>query len=164
MTTAPTFDVTLTRVFASPIGKVWQAWTEDEMVKKWWGPTGFSCPVAKMNVREGGKSLVCMKAPAEYGGAEIFSTWTYTKVVPNESFDYIFNFSDKDGNKITPSEAGVPGGIPEDGHHSVSFKKIDDSATEVTILERGYFDEQTQQMSLAGLTQCFDKMAEALKG
>jgi hypothetical protein len=46
---------------------------------QWWGPEGFTCPVAKMDFREGGTSLVCMSSP-EYG--DLYSNWEYQKIVP----------------------------------------------------------------------------------
>ena len=53
-------DLVVTRVFDAPVEAVWKAWTDAEQVKKWWGPDGFTAPVAKLDFREGGTSLVCM--------------------------------------------------------------------------------------------------------
>jgi len=77
-----TKNMVLTRTFDAPLEKVWQAWSDAELVKQWWGPQGFTCPVADMDFREGGTSLVCMRAPAEYGGQDMYNTWTYTKIMP----------------------------------------------------------------------------------
>jgi len=41
-------DLVFTRVFNAPVTQVWKEWTDAERVKKWWGPDGFSCPVARM--------------------------------------------------------------------------------------------------------------------
>jgi hypothetical protein len=76
-------DLVFTRVFDAPVEQVWKAWTDPEQVKRWWGPDGFSCPFARIDFREGGISLVCMRAPKEFmGGQDMYSTWTYTKIVP----------------------------------------------------------------------------------
>jgi hypothetical protein len=48
-------DMVLTRVFDASVEQVWKAWSESEQVMRWWGPTGFTCPLAKMNFHEGGK-------------------------------------------------------------------------------------------------------------
>lgn len=55
-----TYELTITRVFDAPVERVWSAWVEPEMVKKWWGPKGFMVPVVEMDFREGGTSLVSM--------------------------------------------------------------------------------------------------------
>src|SRR5215510_2114918 len=61
-------DVVVIRVLDAPVERAWQAWTDPELVKRWWGPNGFSAPVAKIDFREGGISLVCMRAPAPTTG------------------------------------------------------------------------------------------------
>ena len=158
--TATTFDVVVTRVFDAPVDRVWDAWRDPERVKRWWGPTGFTCPVARMDFREGGTSLVCMRAPAEYGGMDIYSTWTYTTIVPHERFEYVFRFADQDGGTITPAEAGIPGGVPEDGRHEVHFRQLPGGLTEMTMIEHGYTTAEARDMSRAGLEQTLDKLAE----
>jgi uncharacterized protein YndB with AHSA1/START domain len=44
-----THNMVVTRSFDAPVEQVWKAWSESEQVKRWWGPTGFTCPVAKMD-------------------------------------------------------------------------------------------------------------------
>lgn len=151
-----TQDLTVTRIFNAPVEEVWKAWSESEYVKQWWGPTGFTCPVAEMDFREGGKSLVCMSSP-QYG--EFYNTWTYKKIIPNESIEFILNFTDKDGNKMNPQEMGHPAGIPEDVPHLITFKEISNGKTELTVTEFGYTSDQVVDMSKTGLEQCLDKMA-----
>ena len=55
-------NLVVTRVFDAPAENVWRAWSDAEMVKLWWGPTGFTCPFARIDFREGATSLVCMRA------------------------------------------------------------------------------------------------------
>ncbi len=63
MSTEPkTHNMVVTRVFDAPIEQMWKAWVEPERVKQWWGPANFTCPLAEMDFREGGTSLVCMRA------------------------------------------------------------------------------------------------------
>jgi uncharacterized protein YndB with AHSA1/START domain len=64
---------------------------------QWWGSNGFASPSAEIDFREGGTSLVCMRAPKELGGQDLFSTWTYKKIVPMELIEFIQNLADKDG-------------------------------------------------------------------
>jgi uncharacterized protein YndB with AHSA1/START domain len=160
MSTEPNkHNVVVTRVFETPVEQIWNAWVEPEMVMQWWGPTGFTSPSAQMDFREGGTSLICMRAPQEFGGQDMYSTWTYTKIVPDERIEYIFNFSDKDGNKLLLAQLGMPAGVPEDGHHVVTFRDLGDNRTEMIVTEHGYTSDQAHDMSKAGLEQCLDKMA-----
>src|SRR5262245_61811787 len=101
-------DLVFTRRFDAPVELVWKAWTDPEAVMQWWGPTGFTSPSAIIDFREGGTSLVCMRAPKEFGGQDMYSTWAYTKIVPLERIEYIHNLADKDGNKLDPAQLGFP--------------------------------------------------------
>jgi len=156
---ASTLEVVVTRVFDAPVEEVWKAWTDSEKVMRWWGPTSFTAPVARIDFRVGGKSLVCMRAPKDFGGQDFYNTWTYQKIKPYESIEMIFTFSDKDGNRIDPSSLGIPPGVPTDVLHVITFKRLGDRRTEMTVKESGYTNEQAVALSTAGLEQCLDKMA-----
>lgn len=153
-------DLVITRVFDAPAEQVWQAWIEPELVKQWWGPIGFSAPLAKIDFREGGTSLVCMSSP-EFG--EHYSTWQYQKIVPLERIEYIHNLADKDGNKIDPVTIGMPADFPQDQLNTVAFKDLGNGKTEVTVTEYEWPMGQMMEMSRMGMEQCLDKMAVALK-
>ncbi len=149
-------DLVVTRVFAAPIELVWKAWTDPEHVMRWWGPDGFTSPVAKIDFREGGRSLVCMRSPE---GQDLYNTWTYRKIVPMQQIEFILNFADKDGKRVAPVTMGLPPDIPQDVRHVVTFKAMGDNKTEMTVTEFGYTSDQTFDLSKAGLEQCLDKMA-----
>jgi uncharacterized protein YndB with AHSA1/START domain len=161
--TLKTYDVVVTRVFDAPVEQVWKAWSESEQVMRWWGPAGFTSPQAKMDFRVGGKSLVCMRAPKEFGGQDMFNTWTYQKIDPLERIEFILNFSDKEGNKLNPAKIGLPPGIPEDVPHVITFRKLADNKTEMTVTEYGYASPETVNISKLGLEQCLDKMAASFE-
>ena len=158
-----TKNLSVTRTFDAPVEKVWKQWSESENVMRWWGPTGFTSPLAKMDFREGGVSLVCMRAPKEFGGFDMYNTWSYKKIVPHERIEFVLNFSDTDGNKLDPAKMGLPPGIPQDVPHIITFKSLGENKTEMTVNEYGYTTDTAVQTSKAGLDQCLDKMAENLK-
>lgn len=72
-TETKTRDLVVTRVFDAPVERAWKAWSDSEHVKRWWGPEGFTSPVARMDFREGGTSLVCMRSSE---GQDFYNTWT----------------------------------------------------------------------------------------
>ncbi len=96
------FDVVVTRVFGVPVEEVWRAWSDPEQVMRWWGPTGFTSPLARMDFREGGTSLVCMLSPESQ---DLYNTWTYSKIVPMRRIEFVQRFADEEGNTITPTRA-----------------------------------------------------------
>lgn len=157
--TAEKQDLVITRVFDAPIEQVWKAWSDADDVMQWWGPTHFSCPLAKIDFREGATSLVAMRPPKEFGDQDIYSTWDYQKIVPMERIDYIHNLADADGNKIDPATIGMPPDFPQDQLQSISFKALGANQTELTVTECGWSVGQMREMSRMGMEQCLNKMA-----
>ena len=41
-------DLVLSRIFDAPIEEVWKAWSDPNYVMQWWGPKGFTSPLARM--------------------------------------------------------------------------------------------------------------------
>lgn len=155
-----TFDVVITRVFDAPVEKIWKAWSDPVYLRRWWGPTGFTAPSAEMDFRVGGASLVCMRAPAEYGGQDTYHTWTYTRIDPYERIDFVSNFADKDGAHLDPAAMGMPPGVPHDVPHVVTFEASSEGGTHMTVTEYGYTTEHARDLSRAGMEQCLDKLVE----
>jgi uncharacterized protein YndB with AHSA1/START domain len=152
-------EVVVTRVFDAPVEHVWQAWVKPEMVMQWWRAEGFTSPLAKMDFREGGTSLVCMRSP---DGQDFYNTWTYSKIDPHKRIEFTLNFSDKDGTKLDPANMGMPPGIPQDVRHVITFKPVGNNRTEMTVTEYGYTSDQAHDISKAGLEQCLNQMAASL--
>ncbi len=154
-------DLVVSRIFDAPIELVWKAWTDPEHVMRWWGPDYFTSPSAKMDFREGGTSLVCMRAPKEFGGQDMYSTWAYQKIVPMERIEFIQNLADKDGNLADPVKMGLPPEFPRDTRTVVTFKDLGNGKTEMTVTEYGMPAADTQMGKNAeiGLNQSLDKMA-----
>ena len=152
-------DLVVTRVFNAPLALVWQAWSDPDYVMQWWGPAGFTCPVAKMDFREGGTSLVCMRAPQEVGGQDLFNTWTYEQIVPLQRFVYILRFADQDGNLMDPVQQGLPPDMPREVRNELTFKELGKEQTQVTVTEYDWTVGQLMEQSKLGLNQCLDKMA-----
>ena len=159
-----TFDVVVTRVFDAPVEEVWKAWSDSEYVMRWWGPTGFTSPSAEVDLRVGGASLVCMRAPAEYGSQDMYHTWTYTRIDPHERIEFVSNFAEEDGRHIDPAEMGMPAGVPYEVPHVITFEAVGEGRTEMTVTEYGYTTEQARDLSKAGMEQCLDKMAAIFAG
>jgi uncharacterized protein YndB with AHSA1/START domain len=153
-------NLVITRVFDAPVAAVWQAWTDSESVKQWWGPTDFTAPLVKMDVRVGGTSLLCMSHP-QFGTN--YSIWDYQEIVPMQRLDFIHNLADENGNKVDPVAIGMPSDFPQDQRQLVTFKALGDNQTELTVTEYDWTVGQMMEMSRMGMEQCLDKMAASLK-
>jgi len=155
-------DLVITRLFDASIERVWKAWTEPEQVKRWWGPTGFTSPSCKIDFRVGGKFLFHMRAPKDFqGGQDFYTAGVYKKIVPMKLIEFTQGLADKDGNRIDPTTMGMPADFPKEIPSALAFKRVGDK-TELTATEYGWTVGQMREMSEAGLSQCLDKLAEAL--
>jgi uncharacterized protein YndB with AHSA1/START domain len=163
MSAVETYDVAVTREFDAPVERVWRAWTEPDDLRGWWGPTGFTCPRAEADVRVGGRIFVTMRAPAEWGGFEQHSTWTISELEPPTLLRYVFRFAAADGSAITAADAGIPAGVPDEGHHEVRLSDLGDGRTRLEMTERGYTSVEARDLSRGGLEQCLDKMAAVVE-
>jgi uncharacterized protein YndB with AHSA1/START domain len=153
-------DLIVTRLFNAPLDLVWRAWTEPKHIMRWWGPQYFTAPVAKIDFREGGTSLLCMRAPQDYGGQDFYSTLYYTKIVPMERIEYFENLSDENGTTVDPAALGLPADFPQNVQTIVTFKPVG-KKTEMTIAQYGYPDNHVYENAEAGLNQSLDKMAQS---
>ena len=56
-------EMSISRLVNAPGELVWQAWTAPEHIKHWWGPTGFTNTISKMDVKPGGEWEFIMHGP-----------------------------------------------------------------------------------------------------
>lgn len=151
-----TRDLVVTRSFNASLDRVWKAWSNGDDIQQWWGPNGFTAPLARMDFREGGTSLVCMSSP-QFG--DQYSTWHYTAIVPSQRIEYIHNLADKDGHTVDPTTVGMPPDFPQNMRQAVTFKALEADRTEITVTEYDWPLGRMREMSQLGLEQCLDKMA-----
>ena len=90
--------VVIERTFDAPIDLIWQMWTQPEHFKRWYGPKGFSVPVAEMDVRVGGKRLVCMEMQTPDRNTKMWFTGEYREVTPTKRLVYTDSMADENGN------------------------------------------------------------------
>lgn len=80
--------------FAAPRELVWQAWTEPERLRQWFGPKGCTMSVANMDFRPGGTCHSCLRTP---DGREMWGKFIYREMAAPEQLVYVQHFSDAAG-------------------------------------------------------------------
>lgn len=79
------------RSYPAPIAQVWQAWTQSEMLRQWWGPEKTTVPECEIDPRVGGTIYVVTEAGAEmgkYAGTRWPMEGTFTVVEENARLVY----------------------------------------------------------------------------
>jgi uncharacterized protein YndB with AHSA1/START domain len=153
----------ITRVFDAPRERVWQAWTEPERLKHWWGPKGFKVHTCKVDLRPGGVFHYGMKAP---DGTEVWGRFIYREIVAPEKLVFIVSFSDPQGGRARHPWSEH---WPLDILSTVTFEALE-SRTRVSVqwiphdaseLERKTFDEGRDSMT-QGWTGTLDHLDSCL--
>jgi uncharacterized protein YndB with AHSA1/START domain len=88
-------EFTISRLFDAPRGLLFALWTEQDHLKHWFGPSGFTIPVSHLNLVPGGAFHYCMRAP---NGVEMWGKWIFREIVPPQRIVFVNTFSDKHGN------------------------------------------------------------------
>jgi uncharacterized protein YndB with AHSA1/START domain len=82
------------REFNAPVEKVWKAWTNPDILEKWWGPKPWTAITKSMDFRVGGVWLYCMAGPE---GQKFWSHVKFTAIESGSRFAADTVFSDEDG-------------------------------------------------------------------
>lgn len=78
-------QITLERTFDVSPQHMWEAWSHPEHIAQWWGPTGFSTTIHKMDFREGGEWLLTMHGP---DGTNYPNRSVFKEIVPLKRISY----------------------------------------------------------------------------
>ncbi len=145
--------VVIERTFDASTGLIWKMWTDPEHFKKWYGPNGFSVPVAEMDLRVGGKRLICMESPD--GSMKMWTTGEYVEIIPNQRLVYTESMADEHGNVLPPSTMGMPDGHPATTEITVVLEDLG-GRTKMVMTHAGI---PAGSPGASGWNQAFDKLA-----
>lgn len=101
-------DLVFERTFDAPRAEVWKAFTDPDLIPRWWGRHGTTTNVVEMDVRPGGKWRYVSSAPdrddvAFYG--------EYLEVDPPNGYKWTFMFD-------------VPGVGPQGGPETLILEEV----------------------------------------
>jgi uncharacterized protein YndB with AHSA1/START domain len=150
-------ELTITRTFDAPRELVFKAWTDPEMLAKWWGPRGVTNPVSEVDLRVGGTIYIVMLAGEEMGRLA-GQRW------PMKG---IFQEIDEPGKIVFTNQAiDESGNVLIDGVTTVTLEE-QDGKTQLTLHATAKSMAPQAIEMIAGMnegwTQSIDKLTELLK-
>ncbi len=156
---------TITRQFKAPRVLVWKAWSDADQLKRWWGPSGCSVDVLRLEFRPGGFFHYAMK----FGNAPtMWGRFNYREIAAPERLVWLNSFANE---RCGIARAPFSESCPLEIQNTVTFTE-QGGATTVTLqaepfgeveAERKFFDELRSSGSLAqGYGGTFDQLAELL--
>lgn len=146
------------REFPAPRAKVWMAWTTPELIARWWGPRGYTTPVARVSLRVGGSYLFCMRSPE---GKDIWSTGFFHDIAPLERLVATDSFADENGNVVSASHYGMNDDLPLEMLMTVTFEDRA-GTTKLTLEHAGLPPGEDMEGARQGWNESFDKLAALL--
>ncbi len=141
-------ELVLTRILQVPRANAYRAWTEPELLKKWFAPLPWTTSHAQMDVRAGGSSLIVMRSPE---GQEFPNPGVYLEVVKNEKLV----FTDAYVKAWEPSEKPFMTGILTFEDHNGGTKYT------ARVLHWSVADREAHEKMgfYEGWGQCTDQLA-----
>ncbi len=91
--------VFVTREFAAERSAVWDAFTKQEILDRWWAPKPWLSKTKRMDFTVGGRRFYAMVSPE---GGEHWSIQDFTSISPTTNFKFFDAFADRDEN-INPA-------------------------------------------------------------
>ena len=140
--TATKPSLTIKRRLNAPPAKVYAAWTDPQMIARWFGPAGVESVEAKTDLRVGGRYHITMIVPDDQHDV----MGVYREIVPNEKLVFTWHW------KTTPERESLV---------TVTLKP-DGDGTLMTLLHEMFFDEDARDRHSKGWTGTLDKLEKLL--
>jgi uncharacterized protein YndB with AHSA1/START domain len=142
--------VVIERTFDAPLELVWQMWTDADDFASWYGPPGAQIPVADLDVRVGGRRLICMEMTTPDGPMRMWFGGEHTTVEPPTHLVYTEQVTDEHGIATTEEHATEV---------SVELSSVD-GRTRMVMTHLGI---PSNSPGAAGWQMAFDKLTALLE-
>jgi len=146
VTTPTDREIVMTRVFDAPRSMVFDAFSKPELLKRWFGPRGWSLVVCDVDLRVGGGFRFVMRGP---DGKEMGMRGVYREIVAPERSVHMESFDDY------PGESQVTAVFVEQGGKTTLTATVLYPSQEVR-------DAVIKSGMEHGVAECYDKLAELL--
>lgn len=137
----------LKKVIKAPREKVFEAWTQPELMKKWYAPGEMKVPNAASTLRVGGAYHVEMKG--DMGGKLVNPTveGTYKKIIPNELVCFTWRWQ---------------GDSTEETLVTVYLRDVD-GGTELTLTHEHFTTHEAKEKHQHGWSGCIANLEKFLR-
>ena len=139
-------EIVMTRVFDAPCRLVFDALTKPELLKRWFGPRGWSLVVCEADLKVGGAWRWVLRGP---DGRDMGMRGVYQEITPPERLVSTESFDDYPGESL-----------------NTLILSEEDGKTTFTITVRYASQEIRDAVIKSGMehgaAECYDKLAEMM--
>jgi uncharacterized protein YndB with AHSA1/START domain len=152
-------SLTIERNINAPLEKVWDAFTNPEVLRTWFTPPGMKNAFISADVKEEGLFRYCFKM--NDGGAEFWGRGIYKKIEEPTYLSYMDTFTDAEGNPVPPSHFGMPGTEIVETLTEFFFTSNGETTTMKLVAENPFDEKMTGDMT-AGWNGMFDSLVKVV--
>ena len=139
-------ELRLTRRYAAAPERVFAAWTDPELLRRWWAARqGWETAAAEVDLRPGGRYRLSMRDPE--AGEEYAVRGEYVEVRPPERLAYTWTW-EGDAEVMRGSKSSLV---------AVEFA-ADGDGTEVRLTHSRFADERIRDLHDEGWSGCLDNL------
>jgi uncharacterized protein YndB with AHSA1/START domain len=146
VTTPTDREIVLTRVFDAPRSLVFDAFSKPELLKRWFGPRGWSLVVCEVDLKVGGGFRFVMRGP---DGKEMGMRGVYREIMPPERSVHMESFDDYPGESQVTAVF-----VEQDGKTTLTATVLYPSREVRDIVIKSGMEH--------GAAESYDKLAELL--
>jgi uncharacterized protein YndB with AHSA1/START domain len=101
-------DFVITRIFDAQREQVFQAWTDPQLMARWWGPHAFTNPACELDLRPGGAYRIVMRGPK---GGDYPVSGLYRDIVEPERLEMTVDCSGhpREWHELVRANGGLSG-------------------------------------------------------
>ena len=146
VTTPSEREIVLTRVFDAPRSMVFDALTQPELLKRWFGPRGWTLPVCEVDLRVGGRWRFMLRGP---DGREMGMSGVWRELDRPDRIVHIEMFDDYPGESLVTTVL-----TERDGKTTMTVSaEYESQAVRDAVIKSGMEH---------GAAESYDRMAEML--
>jgi uncharacterized protein YndB with AHSA1/START domain len=146
VTTPTDREIVMTRVFDAPRRLVWDAFSKPELLKRWFGPRGWSLSTCEVDARVGGGFRFILQGP---DGQKMGMRGVYRELIPPGRSVHVESFDDY------PGESTVTAVFTEQNGKTTLTATVEYPSREIRDIVIGTGMEH-------GAAESYDKLAELL--
>lgn len=154
----PMKKLTIRKELPGTITEVWSQFSDKDKLKEWWSPAQFTCPVADIDLRQGGLFHFCFE------DADGNRTWGRGKILEVNApfnFTYLDSFANEKGEAVPPAHYGLPGNEVQETLIEFRFEEDGVNSHMTVVMDDPYDGELTDDL-LSGWNQMFNKLHRSL--
>ena len=138
----------LERLIAAAPERVFEWWTDPELLARWFGPDGYAVPSYALDVRPGGRWHTALRSPA---GTLVTVRGVYRAIEPPRRLVFTWAWDQDDGSpgpetEVTVTFETAPGG------------------TKLVLLQQPFEDRKSRDNHRAGWSSSFDCLERSIAG